>query len=90
MKNYIAKRAADPKQKMRKIPVGYSAADVREILKDTWNYFQCDHDDDASTSDFFGLNSYSWCGEGDSKTSGTFNINIVYDSGNMLIYVRLR
>jgi hypothetical protein len=23
---------------------------------------QCDHDEDASSSDFFGLNSYSWCG----------------------------
>ncbi|EAT83686.2 hypothetical protein SNOG_08518 [Parastagonospora nodorum SN15] len=56
LKNYIKKHAS------RKIPVGYSAADVREILQDTWAYMQCDHNDDASSSDFFGLNSYSWCG----------------------------
>jgi hypothetical protein len=56
LKNYIAKHADRP------IPVGYSAADVREILEDTWAYMQCEHDDDKSRSDFFGLNSYSWCG----------------------------
>ncbi|KAH7068900.1 Glucanosyltransferase-domain-containing protein [Paraphoma chrysanthemicola] len=56
LKNYIKKHAS------RTIPVGYSAADVREILEDTWAYMQCNHDDDASSSDFFGLNSYSWCG----------------------------
>ena len=36
---------------------------MREILEDTWAYMQCAHgDDDQSSSDFFGLNSYSWCG----------------------------
>ncbi|KAF2873420.1 Glucanosyltransferase-domain-containing protein [Massariosphaeria phaeospora] len=62
LKNYIKKHSDRP------IPVGYSAADVREILEDTWAYFQCDHDDDQSRSDFFGLNSYSWCGN-----QATFN-----------------
>lgn len=52
LKNYIAKHST------RKIPVGYSAADVREILQDTWAYMQCTHEDDQSSSDFFGLNSY--------------------------------
>jgi hypothetical protein len=49
----------------RPIPVGYSAADVREILVDTWNYFQCGGNStlDESRSELFGLNSYSWCGE---------------------------
>ena len=56
LKNYIKNHSE------RYIPVGYSAADVREILHDTWAYFECDHDDDNSSSDFFGLNSYSWCG----------------------------
>ncbi|KAF2129248.1 glycoside hydrolase family 72 protein [Dothidotthia symphoricarpi CBS 119687] len=64
LKNYI-KNHAD-----RTIPVGYSAADVREILQDTWAYMQCAHDDDMSSSDFFGLNSYSWCGEATFQTSG--------------------
>jgi 1,3-beta-glucanosyltransferase GAS3 len=59
LKNYIAKHSK------RAIPVGYSAADVRPILEDTWAYFQCaikGDDNDMSRSDFFGLNSYSWCG----------------------------
>jgi hypothetical protein len=60
LKSYIAKHVDRP------IPVGYSAADVREILEDTWAYMQCDNDDGKasakSNSDFFGLNSYSWCG----------------------------
>ena len=60
MKNYIATHAN------RTIPVGYSAADVREILADTHAYLQCDNSNDGSEdmsrSDFLGLNSYSWCG----------------------------
>lgn len=57
MKDYISKHAD------RKIPVGYSAADVRDILMDTANYFMCDlKNSTSSRSDFFGLNSYSWCG----------------------------
>ncbi|KAI7083846.1 glycoside hydrolase family 72 protein [Hortaea werneckii] len=68
MKQYIAQNAD------REIPVGYSAADVREVLEDTWAYLQCDNsdnEDNDSRSDFFGLNSYSWCG-GDAtfQTSG--------------------
>ncbi|KAF4555429.1 1,3-beta-glucanosyltransferase gel2-like protein [Elsinoe fawcettii] len=55
LKNYIARHAP------RTIPVGYSAADVREILQDTWEYVQCNNNDNSS-ADFFGLNSYSWCG----------------------------
>lgn len=46
----------------RSIPVGYSAADVRDILRDSWAYLECDNNGDQSSSDFFGLNSYSWCG----------------------------
>lgn len=87
LKNYISKRNADTRQKMRKIPVGYSAADVREILKDTWNYFQCDHDDDASTSDFFGLNSYSWCGNGDAKTSGYNDMAAMFKESSIPVFM---
>ena len=67
LKNYIHNNAD------RAIPVGYSAADVRDVLEDTWAYLQCalDGDDkDMSRSDFFGLNSYSWCGDSDFKTAG--------------------
>ena len=66
LKNYISKHAT------RMIPVGYSAADVKEILTDSWSYLSCDIDgntNDPSRSDFFGINSYSWCG----PTSPTAN-----------------
>ncbi|KAE9973567.1 Sulfite reductase [NADPH] subunit beta [Venturia inaequalis] len=58
LRQYIAKNS------QRTIAVGYSAADVRPILQDTWAYLQCNANstDDLSRSEFFGLNSYSWCG----------------------------
>ncbi|KAI1126867.1 glycolipid anchored surface protein [Nemania abortiva] len=59
LKNYIKKHAD------REIPVGYSAADVRSVLEDSWNYFQCaidGNENDMSRADIFALNSYSWCG----------------------------
>jgi hypothetical protein len=69
MKTYIANHAN------RTIPVGYSAADVRPILEDTWAYLSCDNsnqgNEDLSRSDFLGLNSYSWCGSAATfQTSG--------------------
>ena len=66
LNNYIAKNSP------RMIPVGYSAADVSEILTDSWAYLSCDINGDStdpSRIDFFGLNSYSWCG----PTSPTAN-----------------
>lgn len=65
MKDYIHKNAD------RSIPIGYSAADVRDILIDTANYFLCDLKNSTnSRSDFFGLNSYSWCGNSSYTESG--------------------
>ncbi|KAL3486392.1 Glucanosyltransferase-domain-containing protein [Aspergillus germanicus] len=65
MKEYIANHLDRP------IPVGYSAADIRPILEDTLNYFMCEDEDyPTSHSDFFGLNSYSWCGDADYESSG--------------------
>ncbi|GAM83315.1 hypothetical protein ANO11243_013020 [Dothideomycetidae sp. 11243] len=66
LKNYIAKHAP------RTIPVGYSAADVSSILQDNWEYLQCDNGD-SSSSDFFGLNSYSWCGGDATYESSGYN-----------------
>jgi hypothetical protein len=82
LKNYIAKHAT------RKIPVGYSAADVREILEDTWAYMQCDHDEDSSSSDFFGLNSYSWCG-GDAtlQSSGYTDLANMFSKSAIPVFV---
>ncbi|KAJ5148326.1 1-3-beta-glucanosyltransferase gel2 [Penicillium atrosanguineum] len=65
MKDYIAKNAP------RTIPVGYSAADVRNILTDTAHYFECEMSNSTNSRiDFFGLNSYSWCGDASYKSSG--------------------
>ncbi|CAI7630437.1 unnamed protein product [Penicillium glandicola] len=65
MKDYIAKNAD------RAIPVGYSAADIRDILMDTIHYFECDlKNSTSSRADFFGLNSYSWCGTSSYTSSG--------------------
>jgi hypothetical protein len=81
LKNYI-KNHAD-----RTIPVGYSAADVREILQDTWAYMQCSHDDDQSSSDFFGLNSYSWCGEASFQTSGYSDLVNMFKNSSIPVFV---
>ncbi|KAI4229517.1 MAG: hypothetical protein L6R36_000781 [Xanthoria steineri] len=59
LKQYISKHSS------RSIPVGYSAADVRDFLADSFAYLSCDIDGSSSDEtriDFFGLNSYSWCG----------------------------
>ncbi|KAG9230387.1 Glucanosyltransferase-domain-containing protein [Amylocarpus encephaloides] len=66
LKNYIKKHST------RSIPVGYSAADVRDTLLDTWNYLQCTTTGDTSDMsrvDLFALNSYSWCGDSTYTTS---------------------
>lgn len=53
---------------------------MRPILQDTWAYFQCAIDgdeNDMSRSDFFGLNSYAWCGE--EATFETAEYNVLVD-----------
>lgn len=65
IKDYIAAQAS------REIPVGYSAADVRPLLMGTFNYMSCGLDNETSSKiDFFGLNSYSWCGDASFESSG--------------------
>ncbi|KAF2719348.1 glycoside hydrolase family 72 protein [Polychaeton citri CBS 116435] len=73
MKDYIANHAN------RTIPVGYSAADVADILYDTWNYMQCSlGGNDNSQSDFFGLNDYSWCGSDSSYTISGYDQKVAH------------
>lgn len=69
LRQYIAKNS------QRTIPVGYSAADVRPILQDTWAYLQCNDNStsDLSRSEFFGLNSYSWCGADATYTTAGYD-----------------
>jgi hypothetical protein len=53
MRSYINAR------KYRKIPVGYSAADVAENRNEMAAYMNCGPD--GTRSDFFAFNDYSWC-----------------------------
>jgi len=55
-------------QGLRKIPVGYSAADVESNRYEMADYMNCG--DDAVRSDFFGFNDYSWCDPSSFTTSG--------------------
>ncbi|PHH72701.1 hypothetical protein CDD80_4303 [Ophiocordyceps camponoti-rufipedis] len=61
MKNYMNTRG------LRRVPVGYSAADVSSNRLQTAQYMNCGSDD--ARSDFFAFNDYSWCNS-DFKVSG--------------------
>lgn len=70
IKNYISEHAPRP------IPVGYSAADVDTMLMSTFNYLSCEIGDDTTSKiDFFGVNSYSWCGDSTFTESG-YNVDV--------------
>ncbi len=62
MKQYI------DSQGYRKIPVGYSAADVESNRYDLATYMNCGTDDQRS--DFFAFNDYSWCDHSTFQISG--------------------
>ncbi|KAF1359623.1 hypothetical protein EJ07DRAFT_118330 [Lizonia empirigonia] len=53
IKSYINAR------KLRKVPVGYSAADVESNRYEMADYMNCG--EDAVRSDFYAFNDYSWC-----------------------------
>ncbi|KAI5286309.1 hypothetical protein KEM54_006891 [Ascosphaera aggregata] len=63
LKNYMKKHSK------RQIPVGYSAADIRQQVPDQFHYLTCD-DGLGSAADFFGMNVYSWCGDSSYTKSG--------------------
>lgn len=52
----------------RSIPVGYSAADIKELRPMLQDYLTCGGNASESL-DFFALNSYSWCDPSDYKAS---------------------
>lgn len=62
MRQYIGSRG------YRKIPVGYSAADVSENRLEMAQYMNCGTDDERS--DFFAFNDYSWCDPSSFTKSG--------------------
>ncbi|KAL8635641.1 MAG: hypothetical protein Q9228_006890 [Teloschistes exilis] len=53
----------------RKIPIGYSAADVPGLRPMLQNYLACG-DNDAERADFYSLNVYEWCGDSSYDGSG--------------------
>ncbi|OLN91976.1 Protein EPD1 [Colletotrichum chlorophyti] len=57
----------------RKIPVGYSAADIAELRPMLQDYLTCGGNPDDNI-DFFGLNSYEWCDPNTYNTSGYANL----------------
>ncbi|EHK96420.1 putative 1,3-beta-glucanosyltransferase gel2 [Glarea lozoyensis 74030] len=74
----------------RYIPVGYSAADVRDILEDSWNYLQCTTTGDAgdaSRVDLFALNSYSWCGNATYRSSGYDILTSTFASSSVPVFL---
>lgn len=54
--------------KLREVPVGYSAADVDTNRLEMAEYMNCGTDDERS--DFFAFNDYSWCDPSSFTTSG--------------------
>ncbi|KAK7755049.1 Glycolipid anchored surface protein 4 precursor [Diatrype stigma] len=83
LKNYIKNHSK------RQIPVGYSAADVRVVLEDSWNYFQCAIDgkeDDMSRADIFALNSYSWCGDSSFKEASYDQLVTMFQKSSIPVF----
>lgn len=55
------------------IPVGYSAIDDLSYRIPLSKYLECQELDSLDSIDFYGINSYQWCGEQTFYTSG-YNI----------------
>ncbi|KAK2753453.1 beta-glucanosyltransferase [Arachnomyces sp. PD_36] len=62
MRRYLRERG------LRKIPVGYSAADVNENRQQMAEYMNCGPE--IERSDFFAFNDYSWCSPSSFEGSG--------------------
>lgn len=63
-KNYIEYNSPRP------IPIGYSAADDLKYRMSFSEYLECMTESPAESVDFYGVNSYQWCGDQTFYTSG--------------------
>lgn len=72
--------------KIRTIPVGYSAADDLSYRISLANYLECYETDPLETVDFYGVNTYQWCGEQTFYTSGYNNLVRDYSSYSKPIF----
>ncbi|CAI5759646.1 unnamed protein product [Candida verbasci] len=64
LKLYISKHSP------RQVPVGYSAADDLNYRISLAKYLECYYDDVNEAIDFYGVNSYQWCGDQTFYSSG--------------------
>jgi len=69
----------------RKIPVGYSAADISTLRPMLQNYLACGNNASESI-DFFGLNAYEWCGDTTYSVSGYQELNTDAQGYNIPIF----
>lgn len=72
---YVKAVVRDMKQFMkvhtsRQIPIGYSAADDLAYRISLAEYLECYEGDPAEAVDFYGVNTYQWCGEQTFQSSG--------------------
>ncbi|KAL8946354.1 MAG: hypothetical protein Q9222_007238 [Ikaeria aurantiellina] len=70
----------------RKIPIGYSAADVPGLRPMLQNYLACG-DNDAERADFYSLNVYEWCGASSYDGSGYSELEKNATGYNIPIFV---
>jgi len=79
MKSYISAK------NYRQFPIGYSAADIAELRPMLQNYLACSSNY-AQSIDFYGLNSYEWCGDATYETSGYSNLQAMTEGYNVPIF----
>ncbi|KAI4188613.1 MAG: hypothetical protein LQ346_005276 [Caloplaca aetnensis] len=70
----------------RKIPIGYSAADVPGLRPMLQNYLACG-EDDAERAEFYSLNVYEWCGVSSYDGSGYSELEKNATGYNVPIFV---
>jgi hypothetical protein len=79
MKSYMAAK------NYRQIPIGYSAADIAELRPMLQNYLACGSQP-SQIIDFFGLNSYEWCGDATYQSSGYSNLQAMAEGYSIPIF----
>ncbi|KAK6543633.1 Glycolipid anchored surface protein 4 precursor [Orbilia ellipsospora] len=72
-------------RKLREVPIGYSTADVVDFRQDLGFYLSCT-DTDQGQSDFYGINSYEWCGTTTFEKSGYENLTDLMSAVQMPIF----
>jgi 1,3-beta-glucanosyltransferase GAS1 len=72
------------KSNLRKVPIGYSAADIATLRPMLQNYLACGDAGDAI--DFFGLNAYEWCGDSSYTLSGYSQLNAMVTDYSVPIF----